>query len=175
MKQTAWEQSDWTYFFLFFAKRTARGTETRFGPELALRRGAGPKSPRPDPASPPASSSGRERRERSARCAGVGVRRGYFSGPLAMNRGDTRPRLRSYFTTSAPLWRSTYLRTGPGAVRFRRSSRAKLRTELEMGPGSSSPSSAETRRCTPPLYRRNVKRSLAFGSVLGLCRVPFLL
>ena len=30
MKQTTWEQSDWTYFFLFLTYRTARGPETRF-------------------------------------------------------------------------------------------------------------------------------------------------
>ena len=33
MKQTAWEQSDWTYFFLFLPYRTARRPETRFGAE----------------------------------------------------------------------------------------------------------------------------------------------
>ena len=31
MKQTAWEQSDWTYFFLFLPYHAARGPETRFG------------------------------------------------------------------------------------------------------------------------------------------------
>ena len=30
MKQTTWEQSDWTYFFLFLTYRAARGPETRF-------------------------------------------------------------------------------------------------------------------------------------------------
>ena len=30
MKQTAWEQSDWTYFFLFLMYCAARGPETRF-------------------------------------------------------------------------------------------------------------------------------------------------
>ena len=30
MKQTTWEQSDWTYFFLFLTYRTARRPETRF-------------------------------------------------------------------------------------------------------------------------------------------------
>ena len=31
MKQTTWEQSDWTYFFLFLSYHTARRPETRFG------------------------------------------------------------------------------------------------------------------------------------------------
>ena len=30
MKPTAWEQSDWTYFFLFLPYHTARRPETRF-------------------------------------------------------------------------------------------------------------------------------------------------